>query len=58
MPGPSQHLCESRRFTDRRALDEYLAPFIREGVLPIGAIEGYKWRVIRQQQLPDDYLRR
>ncbi len=51
-------LSETRRFRDRMELDDYLKSFLIAGVIPIGEIEGYRWKVIRTQQLPDNYIRR
>ena len=51
-------LSETKRFKDRPELDEYLKPFLLAGVIPPGEIEGYRWKVIRNQQLPDNYIRR
>ncbi|GAB3224282.1 hypothetical protein [Spirosoma arcticum] len=50
-------LSETKRFKDRMELDEYLKPFLITGVIPPGEIEGYRWKVIRNQQLPDNYIR-
>ena len=50
-------LSETRRFRDRMELDDYLRPFLLAGVIPPGEIEGYRWKVIRNQQLPDNYIR-
>ena len=38
-------------------LDDYLKPFLLAGVIPPGEIEGYRWKVIRNQHLPDNYIR-
>ena len=46
-------LSATRRFGDRPELDAYLAPFLREGVIPVGEVEAYRWKVIRNQHLPD-----
>lgn len=51
-------LSETKRFKDRMELDDYLKPFIIAGVIPTGEIEGYRWKVIRNQHLPDNYIRR
>ncbi|GAB3225013.1 hypothetical protein [Spirosoma arcticum] len=51
-------LSETKCFQDRMELDDYLKPFIIAGVIPPGEIEGYRWKVIRNQQLPDNYIRR
>jgi len=50
-------LSDTRRFRDRMELDDYLKPFLIAGVIPLGEIEGYRWKVIRNQQLPDNYIR-
>jgi hypothetical protein len=54
----TSHLSETKRFKDRMELDDYLKPFLLAGVIPLGEIEGYRWKVIRNQQLPDNYIRR
>ena len=51
-------LSTTKRFNDRMELDDYFKPFIIAQVLPLGEIEGYRWKVIRNQQLPDNYIRR
>lgn len=50
-------LSETKRFKDRMELDDYLKPFLIAGVVPQGEIEGYRWKVIRNQQLSDNYIR-
>jgi hypothetical protein len=54
----TQTLSETKRFQDRPELDAYLKPFLLAGVIPPGEIEGYRWKVIRNQHLPDNYIRR
>ena len=54
----SGELSATMRFKDRLDLDDYLAPFIREGIIPTGEIEAYRWKVIRNQHLPECYSRR
>ena len=49
-------LSETKRFGDRMELDDYLKAFLIAGVIPPGEIEGYRWKVIRNQQLPDNYI--
>lgn len=48
-------LAETKRFKDRMALDGYLRPYLIAGVILPGEIEGYRWKVIRNQQQPDNY---
>jgi len=50
-------LSTTKRFKDRMELDDYLKPFLMAGLIPLGEIEAYRWKVIRNQQLPDNYIR-
>ncbi len=50
-------LSTAKRFQDRMELDDYLKPFLIAGVIPLGEIEAYRWKVIRNQSLPDNYIR-
>ncbi|MBC3788480.1 hypothetical protein [Spirosoma utsteinense] len=56
-PGVANQLSETRRFKDRLDLDDYLKPFLMAAIIPPGEIEGYRWKVIRNQHLPDSYIR-